>query len=278
MATSAPASAASNAAARPMPRLPPVMKMRWPVRLSMEEGPKSASTGRAGWRADSGGPGSPPPIAEAEQKDVGITAVGRDHPVPGQTDDPVLRDLPAGGERHQGRHGRGDFLAGDGMLVVNEQIRTNARADKDRVIEKRIYGPQLGGEAVAPDNLGIALVNRGGGPVEMRRETAPVFQGEGLGLFAEKGVHDALTAKRGELIFRDIILHGRRIPELAGHGFQVAPEPESHTQRNAGGLDFVGRGDAVDQQPAIPAVGKIRGGGEAVDGCRAMHVGGAAQG
>src|SRR6185295_16250307 len=102
-----------------MPRLPPVIKIRWPFSCSMR---CKLEPTRTRGEPDDCAPRLLPPIAEPDAKDVRVTAVRRDHAVPDRARDPLLGNPASDRERHQWRHGRGNRLPGARVLVVNVDV------------------------------------------------------------------------------------------------------------------------------------------------------------
>src|ERR1051325_6318763 len=208
------------------------------------------------------------PVADAEEQDIGVAVVVRQDPAPREASGPVAPDPVARGHREDAPgEGIGAALA----LLVHGDVHAEAGAEREPVAEKARLVPTLRHDAVAPDEVRVALVEPRDRAPERGTEGVPVLdaRGDRVVVLGAQAVDDGRAGEQRQLV----ALRRRARLRAAVDGLVILVQLVADAEDELRRVDAFLRLDVVEPHLVEPAPRAAPGRSRAVEHAVAVRVG-----
>src|ERR1044071_6137213 len=208
------------------------------------------------------------PVADAEEQDIGVAVVVRQDPAPREASGPVAPDPVARGHREDAR---GEGIVVSLALLVHGDVHAEAGAEREPVAEKARLVPTLRHDAVAPDEVRVALVEPGDRAPERGTEGVPVLdaRGDRVVVLGAQAVDDGRAGEQRQLV----ALRRRARRRAAVDGLVILVQLVADAEDELRRVDAFLRLDVVEPHLVEPAPRAAPGRSRAVEHAVAVRVG-----
>src|ERR1041384_151370 len=208
------------------------------------------------------------PVADAEEQDIGVAVVVRQDPAPREASGPVAPDPVARGHREDAR---GEGIVVSLALLVHGDVHAEAGAEREPVAEKARLVPTLRHDAVAPDEVRVALVEPRDRAPERGTEGVPVLdaRGDRVVVLGAQAVDDGRAGEQRPLA---ALRRGARL-RAAVDGLVILAQLVADAEDELRRVDAFLRLDVVEPHLVEPAPRAAPGRSRAVEHAVAVRVG-----